>query len=401
MSQTLTNDDWVDTNFDGVDLKDKRRNNRLKKTVEKMVASPGESIPNQMSDWAESKAAYRLLSCDKVTFNVVQLPHRKKTKQLARKSSLPVLFIEDTTALDFTSHSKKKGLGPIGDHKGRGLMMHSCLAVEYKENTPQILGLAMQQLWRREEKPHKNKETRTERNNRHSESKIWSTTLRRIGNPPENSNWVEVGDRANDIFQFMDYCRKTKWNYVIRVCQNRVIKADEKITKIEEELAQLKEAGRTTVVVRRQSDTTKKEIELKVSYKEIEIQQPQRFKRKCKPCKIWVIRAWNEEENVDWKIYSSLCINNLKSAIEKLKWYALRWVIEEYHKCLKTGCKVQDRQLKSDSALKAMVGILGIIAIRLLEIRDYSRVNADQPAEKAMPKHFNKDYSKTISKNSQ
>lgn len=385
MLQTHENEAWVNFNFQGVELGDERREKRLKKVVSKMLHCPEASIPKQMESWSDTKAAYSLFSCSNVTFNRVQSPHRKKTKKLASESTQPVLFIEDTTELDFTDHPETEGLGPIGNHNGRGLMMHTCLAVEYNKENPRVLGIPMQQLWKRREKPHVKNETRTERNNRHTEAKIWSTTLRRIGNPPAGNKWVEVGDRANDIFEFMDHCRRTNWDYVVRVSQNRNITVDEELTQVEQKVVLLPEMGTTTITIRRGSDTKNKKVELKISYQEIEVIPPQRFKGKIEACKVWIIRAWNDEEDIDWRLYSSLPVTSLEEAVEKLEWYACRWIIEEYHKCLKTGCKVQDRQLETEEALKTLVGIFAIIAVKLLEIRDQSRMKEDQPAHLMVP----------------
>src|SRR5208283_451849 len=106
--------------------------------------------------------------------------------------------------------------------------------------------------------------------------------------------------------------------------------------------------------------------------KEIDVMPPQRLKKTMTPCKVWVVRVWNDEEEIDWTLYSSLPVLTLEEAIEKTRCYASRWIIEEYHKCLKSGCKVEERQLETVDALKALVGVLAIIAVRLLELRDQS-----------------------------
>lgn len=388
MSHVLENEIWTKLNFEGVSLGDKRRVNRLNKVVNKMLHSPEASLPKQMGSWSDTKAAYRLFNSGDATFNSVQSAHRKRIKEIARSSSRVVLFIEDSTVINFTSHPATKGLGPIGDHKGRGVVMHSCLAVEYDKDFPCVLGIPMQQIWTRREKPYVNNESRTERNNRHKESKIWATMLRRIGHPPEGKKWVEIGDRTNDIFEFMEYCRETGWNYVIRVCQDRVIITDEQIAKIEQTLSVLPAIGNTTINMRRKDATKIQTIKLNISYKEVKVMPLQRLKSKAEACKVWVVRAWNDKEEIDWKLYSSMAINSLEEAIEKLEWYATRWVIEEYHKCLKTGCKVEDRQLENIKGLSALIGTLAVIAVRLLELRDLSRRDGDKLARQIIPEAF-------------
>src|SRR5208283_55136 len=147
MPQIAENDLWANINFEGAALGDKRRASRLKVVASKILNLPDASIPKQMDGWSDTKAAYRLFSCKAVTFNRVQQPHRKRVKESANELLEPVLFIQDTTEIDFTHHPEIQGLGPIGNHSGRGLMMHTCLAVEYSKDKPRVLGIAMQQLW--------------------------------------------------------------------------------------------------------------------------------------------------------------------------------------------------------------------------------------------------------------
>lgn len=66
--------------------------------------------------------------------------------------------------------------------------------------------------------------------------------------------------------------------------------------------------------------------------------------------------------------------------------YEQRWVIEEYHKCLKTGCQIEDAQLKMGKRLLALLGILGIVATQLLRLRDLSRQRPDRLAEELVAK---------------
>jgi len=79
---------------------------------------------------------------------------------------------------------------------------------------------------------------------------------------------------------------------------------------------------------------------------------------------------------------------DVQSAVEKAQWYSYRWIIEEYHKCLKTGCSIEKRHLQSAKGLMALVGILGVIAIKLLELRSISREAEETQAEEVVPEIF-------------
>ena len=165
MCQSFINNKlWINENFGSVDLKDKRLNNRLKHTVEKVIERPGAGIPKQMSTWKDIKGCYRLLGNSKVSLKRIQTPHRNKViKQSLEVKTKVVLFIQDTSEVE--SKPATKNLGPIGNHTCKGVMIHSCLAVEYSKS-PKVIGLANQQLWKRKEVSKCKNETRLERSKR-------------------------------------------------------------------------------------------------------------------------------------------------------------------------------------------------------------------------------------------
>ena len=63
-----------------------------------------------------------------------------------------MLAIQDTTEIDYTAHPEKKGLGQIGNESGRGLLMHTTLAITVS-GLP--LGILEQQIWARKIKKNR------------------------------------------------------------------------------------------------------------------------------------------------------------------------------------------------------------------------------------------------------
>ena len=53
---------------------------------------------------------------------------------------------------------------------------------------------------------------------------------------------------------------------------------------------------------------------------------------------------------------------------------------------MKTGCRIEDAQLKTSKRLLALFGILGVVATQLLKLRDLSRQQPDSPAEGVVSK---------------
>ncbi len=155
-------------------------------------------------------------------------PHWEKTIERARESdSSVVLFLQDTTELDYSQRQDIKGIGYIGNGKGRGIMVHSSLAVIPKPDNPEILGLAGQETWMGLE-PKKEKKTYRQRKkeNVRTEGDKWAEMVESIGRTPlstTGSLWVSVGDRESDVFDDIKPSQALGWHGLVRICLHRVM----------------------------------------------------------------------------------------------------------------------------------------------------------------------------------
>lgn len=68
---------------------------------------------------------------------------------------------------------------------------------------------------------------------------------------------------------------------------------------------------------------------------------------------------------IDWKLITDLPINSRHDAVKKLRWYALRWKIETFHKILKSGCRAEDSKLRTAERLVHFLAILCIVGWRV------------------------------------
>lgn len=103
--------------------------------------------------------------------------------------------------------------------------------------------------------------------------------------------------------------------------------------------------------------------------------------------RLWVIRVWEAdglrpqgEEPVEWILLTSVPTSTLQEAWERVSWYAHRWIVEDYHQCLKTGCRIEERQVQSAERLMRLLGLLSPMAVRLLQLRSLSRQEPERPA---------------------
>lgn len=370
---------WIEKQWKEAHLGDKRRNKRAIKIANSLLANPSASFPKQLAEWASLKAAYRLFNEEEVTFDALQQPHRDFVIKQAQASKL-VLFIQDGSELDYSSHDID--LGPIGNHQGRGFCLHTTIAIDLEKGKQKFLGICSQLLWER--RKEKIKETRTQIRARHNEADVWSDSLKNIGaNRIGKRKWVTIGDRGADIFEFLKQCQDYGYEAVIRVKHNRRILPEEKSGKVLKLLKAQSSQGTFKLERRGRDSKPKMTHTLQISWCQAQVRPPKYLKNG--PLNGTYIRVWEEEKNgLEWVLFSSLPIKSFEEAYEKVKWYSMRWIIEEYHKCLKTGCAVERRYFQSGKALKAMIGMFGILAAKLLWLKYFIREKGEELAEEVV-----------------
>ena len=121
--------------------------------------------------------------------------------------------------------------------------------------------------------------------------------------------------------------------------------------------------------------------------------QPVTEKLKPEPIPMWVVwvrevDAPNGVDPIEWMLYTSLPVEGLEEAMMVVGYYEKRWLIEEWHKVLKTGCRVEDRQLKTSERLEAMMGLMSVAAVRLFQMKGEARTSPEQPAKEVVPSKY-------------
>ena len=111
---------WATEELDGLELGDKRLNERLAKICDSFSESPESPINQACEDWAETKAAYRFFKNDNVDVRNIISAHRLKTVTRMQNFKT-VLAIQDTSYFIYTNHPKTEGLGKISMKKGKNV----------------------------------------------------------------------------------------------------------------------------------------------------------------------------------------------------------------------------------------------------------------------------------------
>jgi hypothetical protein len=80
-------------------------------------------------------------------------------------------------------------------------------------------------------------------------------------------------------------------------------------------------------------------------------------------------------------LLTTVKVSNFEEARERLRWYALRWGIEVYHRTIKSGCRIQDRRLNNADRLEACLAIDLVVAWRIYFLTKQSRETPDIPCD--------------------
>ena len=96
------------------------------------------------------------------------------------------------------------------------------------------------------------------------------------------------------------------------------------------------------------------------------------------PIDVWVVYAREENapdgvEPIAWMLLTREAVLTLANAEERMDGYGVRWIIEEFHKSEKTGCRWERVQLKSAEAIKRWAALVAITAVRLIQLRDLAQ----------------------------
>ena len=408
---------WAFANFGQAKFRHKRKTDRLVAIAATVAMHGSWTTPVQFRTDAEAKAAYRLFNSKIVTHAAVTAPHRQRVIGQARVSVNPLLFIHDDTALDFSRRHALEGIGPIGNGKGRGLMAHTCLMSDAVTNG--IVGVAHQEIWARPEEPivhpdnwhdmpvlDQRKWLKRERrrlakerkiaNGGRTEAQVWEETISSVGPCPSGQIWVSVGDRGADVYSHFQQCLSMNWHCLVRLKHDRAIDGgDHAITSVRS----LSPMARHVVTIDGlpepdESDGTEtarsksKTFVLNVSWESVSVKRPRGSGNDVVPSiACHIVRAWNEpkdgEDKVEWILISTLPVLNAEDAVTRLNWYKRRWLIEDFHKALKSGCKVQRSQIRTLDALLPLIGMCTVVAMRLIQMRDDARANPEQTVEES------------------
>ena len=413
-------DTWIDRELAECEFKDVRLFQRFRKLLGQVASAMGQTIPFVCQDWANTKAAYRSFSNERVDEEAILSGHFQATRDRVAKIGGQVLVLHDTT--EFTYKRDKPHLVgvtrrvPTGKDRKKevrnnlvtvcGILMHSSL-VTTVEGLP--LGLASIKFWTRKKfkgcDALKRKINPTRVPIEKKESVRWlenvkqSTTL--LGEPEK---CVHICDREGDIYELFCTGQEIGTHFLIRTCVDRLAGSGDHT--IADEMGEARVRGLHRIEVRdRKGDVSEATLEIK--YRRIRVLPPIGKQNRYPALTLTIIHAEergdpDDREKIDWKLITDLPVQSTQDVVEKLDWYAMRWKIETFHKILKSGCRAEESKLRTAERLVNLISVFCILSWRVFWLTMMNRVTPNGSPRLALTDlemelldHFVKDNHKT------
>jgi hypothetical protein len=395
----LQSDRWIGSELARCKFQDERHGKRLRKLLEQLSDKIGGSIPLACQDWANTKAAYRFFSNDRVSEREILAGHFQATRDRLAATDALMLVLHDTT--EFTFHRSE--VGSVGilhksymrkNKRGRplhytvcGILMHSSLAVT-TEGLP--LGLTAVKFWTRDEfkgcNALKKKINPTRVPIEEKESYRWLENVKETTALfEEPQRCVHIGDRESDIYELFCIAQQAGTHFLLRTCVDRL--AGDGDHTIADEMKEVRVQGLHRIQVRDKKGEIAEAI-LEIRYRRIRVLPPIGKQKQYPELELTVLHAQErgtpkDREKIDWKLITDLPVQSRADAIEKLEWYAMRWKIETFHKILKSGCKVEDSRLRTAERLVNLVAVFCVLSWRVFWMTMINRTKPEVSPEVA------------------
>jgi Transposase DNA-binding/Transposase Tn5 dimerisation domain len=382
MPEIPDDESWAVTEFAETDLGDARRTQRLVALATVLAQRPSASLPQACGSRAMLKAAYRFF--DNEAIKAQALLERPVEATTARLATVPlVLAVQDTTELDWTTHPATTGLGPLAHPAHQGLHVHTTLALT-PERLP--LGLLAQRVWARDPADTGQRATRKRRPVAAKESQKWLTSVEAVSAAharcPE-TRFVCISDREADGSDLFLQARPAGVDLLVRAAWNR--RVDHPECHLWAKVAAQPIAATLTVRVPRRGSQPARQATVTVRWSLVGLCPPtHRHAEKLPPVAVWTVQAREEQppagcEAIDWLLLTTWPVHRTADALARVDWYACRWGIEVWHKVLKSGCRLEARQLKSAERLPRCLLLYSVIAWRLRYAPRLSRAAPEAP----------------------
>ena len=363
---------------------DKRLDKRAFNCVKTLLKSHlHEGFPSIFNDQYDLKAFYRLMNNSKVSPEGFSAGFTLGVEQILKRfsSSSPEQLhtyyqFQDTTYGSYLNR-KNLDLGYIENKDDNGLVLHTSILTD-TVFTP--IGISNQQIILRDRQLYQKGHQRKQRPFKEKESYKWVEALKWsvAVQATHNVRIVHVGDREADMKEFFNYAFENELHVIVRMRHNRCLQEqDAKLWAYVRNLP----AGTTITRQLLRSDGQPYQATCEINWSKVKLNG---IKAELDVVYLKQIDNIQKDMPTQWAILTTQPVINVEQAQSILDVYTHRWrTCEDFHKCLKSGCSMEQRQFESAHAMTNCVSILSISALHLLRLRHLATLE-DQSIEEIL-----------------
>ena len=375
--QDLEPQNWAQQELGEIDVGDKRLDRRAQRMLRLRYAKPHAPIPATFIEDADLKAAYRFFKNEKTSMDKVLEPHVEKTIERADGHDT-VLAAQDTTSLNYSNLNVMEGMGMINntENDAQGVELHSTLAVT-PEGLP--LGFMDAQCWARDEEPKDWNDIKTVPIEQ-KESYKWIQSYRaatRAQKRLPDARVISVGDRESDIYELFLRAKHTEDGAGLLVRSEKSRRRETELKQLWEHMAELPVKTHKEVHIPARAGRPAREVRLEVRYSKVTLQPP-KTSNHTERIQMWAVYAREKGEGqsgqkLEWMLLTTEPTESNDAAKTRLKQYSRRWAVEVFHRILKSGCKMEDRQMQTADRITTCLGLDMIVAWRVFYLTMLAR----------------------------
>ena len=381
-------EDWAEEEFGDADLGDERLVCRLQTLARQFWGKPTGPITLACGP-AGAKGAYRFFSNGKTSMDKILDAHIEATVRRVQEHPL-VLVPQDTTSLNYTAHPATEGIGPIQnvESSAASLELHSGLAFT-PDGTP--LGLLHAACWARDAEPRDKagiKAVPIE----DKESFKWILgyrALAAIQKRCRKTHLVSMTDREGDVYELFAEARAAGAagpGLIVRQERSRrraVAAPDDAQQLLWDAMSRLPVGAVVDITIARHPGKPARTARTRVRFGPVKLQPP-RDRKHLGEVAAWAVYVREEDppsdgERLEWMLVTNLPTDTCEIAIERTQQYGNRWGIEVFHRTLKSGCRMEDRQLHNAKRLETCLAIDMVVAWRIFYLAMLGRETPDVP----------------------
>lgn len=379
--------EWSRQMFGACELGDERRTERLVSVAALMSKQTGKSLSKSCEGNAAAlQGSYRLLRNGSVEPQAIRDGAFARVAQQAQSHAL-LLAVEDSTSVSYR-HAAAADLGVTGSQKEakrKGFLVHSVLLLDaVGEST---VGLIEQDDWCRKPEEYGKKHARKRRPYEDKESYKWEhaseRTAERLGATMERT--ISVCDRESDVYEYLEYKLRKAQRFVVRAKVDRRLQGSEELlfATLEREAV---EVSCYTVNVEQRGGRKARQATVHLRSMRMKLKAPAGGSGGRAALEVNVILAEERDapanvEPLRWVLLTTESVTSAEEARQVVRYYELRWRIEDYHKAWKSGVGVERQRFQSAGNLERMLVITAFLAVRLLQLREV--LDASEAEEQA------------------